>query len=79
VGAGGCDASGYPAAKELEVWILKMRVARENNEERKKIISEEYGAITKAWLKGVATAGGCFKLGPLAGVCEALIEPDETR
>lgn len=63
-------------AREAYLKALQELVAEENANERRNVIEEEYGAITEAWAEGALTATGCFKFGPLAGLCEALVAPE---
>lgn len=63
-------------AREAHLKSLKEQVAEENINERRSLVIEEYKEITKAWVKATIVGGACFKGGALAGVCEALVEPE---
>ncbi len=58
---------------------LKKRIAEIKKEDKKNVIREEYEEISEAWGRGVLVAAGCFKLDPLAGVCEAVFEPESAE
>jgi RHS repeat-associated protein len=67
-------------AKRLEeLHRLLERETEEMKEERRNRIIEEYEELTIAWGKGFLTGGACFKGSILAGVCEALVEPESAE
>ena len=63
-------------AREAHLKALEEQVAEENTNERRKLVIEEYEEITKAWGKAAIVGGACFKGGVLAGICEAIVEPE---
>ncbi len=75
-GLDSCESLSEKLERLQLLKLLKEQVARENAEEQSQVVHELYGEITEAWLKGILVGAGCFKLSPLAGVCEALFEPE---
>jgi RHS repeat-associated protein len=65
--------------REARLAELKKQNDRENAEERRRLIAEEYAEITKAWEDGIVVGTGCYKFEALAGVCEALFEPESAE